>query len=203
MLYARTTRQVVAVLLGTGMMAGTSEAQAVYRRGLGYGPTPYGFYWSAPPPANYFNRTRAYPGLPAGAQTVTDFRPLIRAITSLPGWNSRPTAPHRPPRSQPAVSADSLLTADGKILWPDNTPSDTRSFPAKQDAEQAVSLVVREHSTYGQATIRHVADARNKLTEFARRSLPSLRARDSSAANQLERFIVELQKTLVTMTAHY
>jgi hypothetical protein len=48
-----------------------------------------------------------------------------------------------------------------------------------------------------------VADARNKLTEFARRPLPPLKARDRSTANQVERFIVELQRTLVTLTAHY
>ena len=58
-------------------------------------------------------------------------------------------------------------------------------------------------STYGQSTIRHVADARNKLTEVARQSLPSLKARDRDAAAELERFIVELQKSLATMTAHY
>jgi hypothetical protein len=46
-------------------------------------------------------------------------------------------------------------------------------------------------------------NARNKLTEFARQSLPSLKARDRIAADQLERFIVELQKNLATMTQHY
>jgi hypothetical protein len=95
------------------------------------------------------------------------------------------------------------MTADGKILWPGNMPNDTRQLPARRDAEDEVGLVVREHATCGQATIRHVADARNKLTEFARQSLPSLEARDRDAATQLERFVVELQKSLATMTAHY
>ncbi len=95
------------------------------------------------------------------------------------------------------------MAADGKVLWPGTTANDTRLLPARRDAEDAVGLVVREHATYGQATIRHVADARNKLTEFARQSLSSLKARDRDAATQLERFVVELQKTLATMTAHY
>jgi hypothetical protein len=146
---------------------------------------------------------RAYPGVPRGPQTVTDYRPLIRAITSLPGWNSAPTAPNHPVRSLPSLSKSDLLAADGTILWPGTTASDTRLLPARKDAEQAVALVVREQATYGQATIPHVTDARNNLTELARHSLPSLKARDREAASQLERFIVELQKTLATMTSHY
>jgi len=74
---------------------------------------------------------------------------------------------------------------------------------AKQEAEKAVARVVLEHDKYGEAPIRHVADARNKLTEFARQSLPSLKARDRTAADQLEKFIVELQKTLATLTVNY
>ena len=50
------------------------------------------------PPTTSAARAR-YSGLPRGAQTVTDFRPLIRAMTSLPGWNH---APDRPRNIQPA-----------------------------------------------------------------------------------------------------
>jgi len=74
---------------------------------------------------------------------------------------------------------------------------------AKQEVEKAVAQIVAEHDKYGAASIRHVADARNKLTEFARQSLPSLKARDRTAADQLEKFIVELQKTLATLTVNY
>jgi hypothetical protein len=95
------------------------------------------------------------------------------------------------------------MNSDGKILWPDSAANNPRLAVARRDVEQSVNLVVREHATYGQATIRRVADARYKLTEFARQSLPSLKTRDRDAATQLERFIVELQKTLATLTAHY
>ena len=96
-----------------------------------------------------------------------------------------------------------LLSAHGEVLWPAATPSNSRLLVPKQDVEKAVALVVSEHDKYGEASIRHVADARNKLTEFARQSLPSLKARDKTAADQLERFIVELQKTLATLTVNY
>jgi hypothetical protein len=134
---------------------------------------------------------------------VTDYRTLIRAITSLPGWNGRSAAPVHPARVLPSIPRQELLTAEGKILWPAATPDETRLMPARHDAEAAVALVAREQRTYGQASIRHVADARNRLTEFARRALAPLKARDRAAAAELERFIVELEKTLATMTAHY
>ena len=199
----RTMRRATFLVLIAGLMAGPGQAQTMGRYGMGSVPAAYGPSWSGYPLGNHFNRMRRYPGAPGGAQTVTDYRPLIRAITSLPGWNGTPVAPHRPARSQPALTVGDLMTADGKILWPGTTASDTRLMPARRDAEEAVGLVFREHATYGQATIRHVADARNKLTEFLRQSLPSLKARDRDAANQLERFVVELQKSLATMTAHY
>jgi hypothetical protein len=193
----------VLLTLVLSLLVGTGKAQGTHRYGLGYSRDPYGSFWPGYPPAIYFNRLPAQPGMLRAAQTVTDYRPLIRAITSLPGWKSSPTIVHRPVRRLPSVITSDLITADGKILWPGMTPQETRLMPTRRDVEEAVALVVRDQATYGQATIRHVADARNKLTEFARRSRPSLKARDRDAANQLERFIVELQKHLATMTAHY
>lgn len=199
----RITRQATFLLLVAGLMVGPGRAQIMDRYGPGSRSASYGSFWPGYTPANYFNRMRRHPGSPGGAQTVTDYRPLIRAITSLPGWSGTPTTPHRPARSLPALTVGDLMTADGKMLWPGTTANDTRLMPARRDAEDAVGLVVREHATYGQATIRHVADAPNKLTEFARQSLPSLKARDRDAATVLERFVVELQKTLATLTARY
>lgn len=66
-----------------------------------------------------------------------------------------------------------------------------------------MKAVVEEHDKYGQATVRHVADARNKLTQFARETLPGLKARNPADAAGLERFIVELQKTLATLAVNY
>ncbi len=196
-------RAVAFVVFAVGFMADHGQAQTRNQNSRAYWPAPYGSSFTGYPSGNYFNRTRAYGGVPRGQQTVTDFRPLIRAITSLPGWNGKPTTAQPPARVLPSLSQSELLSADGKILWPGNSANETRLLPARKEAEEAVALVVREHATYGQATIRHVLDARNKLTELARQSLPSLKARNRDAADQLERFIVELQKTLATMTAHY
>jgi hypothetical protein len=70
-----------------GLMVEPGLAQTIGRYGRGYLAVPYGSSWPGYPPANYLNRVRRYPGPPAGAQTVTvnDYRPLIRAITSLRG----------------------------------------------------------------------------------------------------------------------
>ena len=190
-------------LILAGPMVLTGQAQTTPRINWGIGPPAYSSFSPGYPPASYYNRVRGYAGSPRGAQTVTDFRPLIRAITSLPGWNGAPTAPHRPVRSRPSVPVGELLADDGTIRWPDAVKNETRMTPAKREAEEAVRLVAREHATYGQSTIPHVTDARNKLTELARQWLPSLNSRDRLAAAQLERFIVELQKTLATMTAHF
>ena len=100
------------------------------------------------------------------AQTVTDFRPLIRAITSLPGWNGKPTAPQRPARIPPSLSKSDLLAGDGTIRWPGSDFERDSPAASAEGCGTGRRAVVREHATYGQATIRHVADARNKLTEL-------------------------------------
>jgi len=189
MRWSRILRQLASVLVLPTIIGGLCHAQSPYRPGYS--------------PARYFNRSPGYPGTARGGQTVTDYRPLIRAITSLPGWNQSPVPSPRRGTSLPSLPRTELLGANGEVLWPPSTPSSPRLVAAKQEAEKAVARVVLEHDKYGEAPIRHVADARNKLTEFARQSLPSLKARDRTAADQLEKFIVELQKTLATLTVNY
>ncbi len=189
MRWSRILTQLAGVLVLPTIVGSLCDAQSPYRPGY--------------PPPSYFNRSPGYPGTTRSSQTVTDYRPLIRAITSLPGWNRSPATSTRRRTSLPSRSRAELLGTSGEILWPAATPSEPRLLIAKQEAEKAVIQVVTEHDKYGEASIRHVADARNKLTEFARQSLPSLKARDRTAADQLERFIVELQKTLATLTVNY
>ena len=184
----RVLRQAAGVLLLPTIIGGLCHAQSPFRPGNA--------------PASYFNRGPRNVGTPRGAQTVTDYRPLIRAITSLPGWISHLHLPIDG-ESLCLLCHAELLGESGEVLWPAATPSNSHLLVAKQAVEKAVALVVSEHDKYGEASIRHVADARNKLTEFARQSLPSLKARDRTAADQLERFIVELQKTLATLTVKY
>ncbi len=189
MRWSRILRQLAGVLVLPTIISGLCHAQSPYRPGY--------------PPPSYFNQSPGYPDTSRGAQTVTDYRPLIRAITSLPGWNRSPALSPRRGKSLPSLSRAELLGPTGEILWPASTSSGSRLLIAKQEVEKAVTQVVSEHDKYGEASIRHVADARNKLTDFARQSLPSLKARDRTAADQLEKFIVELQKTLATLTVNY
>ncbi len=189
MRWSRILRQLASVLVLPVISSGLCHAQSPYRPGY--------------PPPSYSNRSPGSRATPRGAQTVTDYRPLIRAITSLPGWNRSPAPSPRRGKSLPSLSRTELLGPAGEILWPASTPSGSRLMIARQEVEKAVAQVISEHDKYGEASIRHVADARNKLTEFARQSLPSLKARDRTAADQLERFIVELQKTLATLTVNY
>ena len=136
-------------------------------------------------------------------QTVTDYQSLTNAITSIPGWYGPPARPSRPVAPQPSLPRSELIGDDGKVLWPSATPNDPAVAPARSAAEAAVRVVVQEQQKYGQATIRHVVDARNKLDAFAGHALPELKAKNAADEAGLERFIVELKKTLATMAVHY
>ena len=92
-----------------------------------------------------------------------------------------------------------LLGPGGTVRWPSAAPDG----PARKAAEEAVKSAVAEHDKYGQATIRQVVDARNKLTEYLRESLPAVKEHNRADGDALERFVVELQKTLATLAVNY
>lgn len=135
--------------------------------------------------------------------TVTNFQPLINAITQVPGWYGpagHTRVSHVPTqRWKPSVPYANLLGPGGKILW----PSAAMENPARKAADEAVKGVVEEHDKYGQATVRRVADARNKLTEYLRGSLVAVKARNRADGDGLEKFVVELQKTLATLADRF
>jgi hypothetical protein len=199
-------RSIAAFLTLTLIPAAPAGAQIYPGAAPGFSAVPYGYritdgrvgsgYLAA-----YRLSPRPYIG--AAPQTVTDYQSLINAITSIPGWYGPPAHPYHPVRPQPSVPRTELLNNDGTILWPNATPNDATASRARQAAEEAVRGVVQESQKYGHASIRHVADARNKLTAFARQALPALKARNTADADALERFIVELKKTLATLALNY
>jgi hypothetical protein len=183
---------------------GSVEAQLRYP-GLGYSsPVPYGYQINsggvgAGYRAAYGLNQRAY--ATSAPLTVTNFQPLINAITSVPGWYGSAGHPHVTPvqRWRPSVPYEELLGPGGAIRWPSAVPEG----PARKAAEDAVKDVVEEHDKYGQATVRKVADARNKLTNYLRESLPKLKSRNRADGDGSEKFVVELQKTLATLADRF
>jgi hypothetical protein len=135
-------------------------------------------------------------------QTTVSLQPLYNAITAIPGWYGSP-APRPRPRPTPRVPRDQLLGEDGTILWPSATPDDAAVAGTRKAAEDAIRGVVSASRTYGQAPVRQVVDAKNKLTAFARRALPIVKARNAADSDGLETFIVELGKTLQTLAVNY
>jgi hypothetical protein len=135
-------------------------------------------------------------------QTTVALQPLYNAITSIPGWYGSP-APRPHPRPTPMVPRDQLLSDDGTILWPSDTPDDAAVAGTRKAAEDAVRGVVSASHAYGQATVRQVVDAKNKLNAFTRKALPIVMARNVGDSHGLETFIVELGKTLQTMAVNY
>jgi hypothetical protein len=186
------------------LAAGSGTARAQYGYQIGNGRIGPGFA------AGYGMYPRGYGyGGYGGARTgtVTDYGSLMNLITQIPGWYGPSSSAHHrplnPERPKPTIPRQDLLGDDGTIKWPSTTPSDPGVLLSRQAAEGAVKQVVDDKNKYGKATIREVIDARNKLKDFAARALPEAKAHDAVDGDLLERFIVELQKTLATFTDNY
>jgi len=178
--------------VGVGSYGGLGTP-SFYGSGYGIGNGQIGPGYRA---ANQFYRPPTFNTAPL---TTINYGPLYNAITSTPHWYASSASARPRPHPRPTVPRDQLLSDDGKILWPSAAP-DT---PTRHAAEDAVRTVVREGRDAGHAAIRQVIDARNKLTAYAREALPGVKAGNAADAASLERFIVELEKTLQTMTLNY
>jgi hypothetical protein len=175
-------------LFGPGMV----QAQYPYGYQIGNGRIGPGYA------AGYGMSPRGYG---YGSGTVTDYQSLMNVITQIPGWyGTGPThRPHTPRRPKPTVPRSSILADDGKILWPSATPD----YPARKEVDDAVHAAVRDEKAYGHAPVRKVVEARTKLSEFARRAVPNLKAQNPTDGLSLEHFVFELQETLATLAEHY
>lgn len=213
-----------AVFVAACAVVGAGHLEAQVGQFGGYGTSPYqygagtfGGYSSTPYSGSGYsvsngqigssyqaaNRLFRPPNPSLAPQTTIALQPLYNTITPLPGWygSSRNVRPR--PHSLPNVPRDQLLDKDGKILWPSATPDDSATTGTRRAAEDAVRGVVSAEKTYGNAPVRQVVDAKNKLAAFAREALPIVRARNRADSDGLERFIVELGKTLQTMAVSY
>jgi hypothetical protein len=138
-----------------------------------------------------------------GPQTYNNLQGLAGLIMQVPGWNGT-TGHVRPrPRPVPTMPREQLLSDDGKILWPSATPDDAVTGGTRRAAEEAVRNVLAASGASGHAPVKRVIAAKNALTDFARKALPIVKTKNAADAEGLERFIVELGKTLQTMAVGY
>jgi hypothetical protein len=167
--------------LGYGIRTGQIGA------GYGYG-TGYGFYQP-----NYY--------VPP-ARTTIALQPLYSAITSLPGWDG-PTGhvPRRVVHRRPVEPPIPTLDRDGNILWPSTIHDDPSSTALRKEAEAAVHAVVRESQSTRHASIRPVIDAKAKLSAYERKILPGIKGKNITDGDNLERFFVDLNRSLDAMNA--
>ena len=137
------------------------------------------------------------------AQTTVALQPLYSAITSLPGWDGPTRRVRR--RVRPRAVEAQIVTLDhnGKILWPSIIPADPTSTALRQEAEAAVLAVVRESKSTGHASIRPVIDAKHRLSIYERKILPGIKGRSVTEGDDLERFFVELDRSLDAMNSIY
>jgi hypothetical protein len=169
----------------------------------GYGISPYGYgigngqvgrgYQSA---AQLYNR--AYRA--GGAQTVTNYQPLMNLITLLPGWNGPVHRARRRTHSQSSTPRVTTLDDTGKILWPSTISDDPETTGLRQVAEAAVKGVVSESKSTGHASVRPVIDAKKKVWAFKKRALPAVKAKNGTDGAALESFFLDLDQALDALT---
>jgi hypothetical protein len=172
----------------------------------GFGSTPYNYSYgirTGQPGVSSFASRSLYPPVPrfSAPQVSESFQPLYNLITTETDWNRPPRVARR--HRGPSIPRERLVDDQGKILWPADAPDGPSVAGTRRVADAAVRAVVDEGKRDGHASIRGVIGAKARLTDYARKALPDLKARDAAGSDALEAFIVELGKTLESMAAGY
>ncbi len=141
-------------------------------------------------------------------QTVTNYQPLISAITSLPGWNGSTGAVHRRVRTYRQVAQNRTPTvkpfdSTGKILWPGAILNDSATTALRQKAEAAVHTVIAEYRSTGHGSVKPVVEAKNRLSALENEALPRIKSQNATDASNVEIFFSSLEKDLDAMTYVY
>ncbi len=139
-------------------------------------------------------------------QTTVALQPLYSAITSLPGWNGPTRHVHHRARYYSSRSNEPPYPHydhNGKILWPGMIHDDSATATLRRQADAAFEACFRESRTTGHASIRPVIAAKEKLSAYERSILPGIKANSTPDGDSLERFFVDLARSLDRMNAAF
>ena len=138
------------------------------------------------------------------ARTTVVLQPLYSAITSLPGWDG-PTGGGVPRRvrhyRRPVDPPIPHFDRNGNILWPGMIVDDPGSTALRRSADDAFRAVYHESQTTGHASIRPVIAAKRKLSAYERAILPAINGRSVADGDNLERFFVDLNRSIDGMNS--
>lgn len=139
----------------------------------------------------------------SSARTTVALQSLYSAITSLPGWSGPTRHFHHRARYYPRSNDPPYPHYDhtGKILWPGMIHDDPKSAGLRRQADAAFEACFRESKTTGHASIRPVIAAKEKLSFYERSILPGIKAQSVPNGDYLERFFVDLDRSLDAMNA--
>ncbi len=80
---------------------------------------------------------------------------------------------------------------------------DPSSAALRKEAETAFEAVFHESKSTGHASIRPVIDTKQKLSAYERKILPGIKGQSVSEGDDLERFFVNLDRSLDEMNCRF
>jgi hypothetical protein len=122
---------------------------------------------------NYYRYTSASARIPQGATTMTSNQ------------------------QRPMLPLESFFNAAGQLVWPSDAPT-AGVLKAKRDAvDEACAAALKEKKQNRVASMATVTDARNKLLEFGRPALESVRTHETPrVADSFHLFLLALYDSL-------
>jgi hypothetical protein len=117
-----------------------------------------------------------------------------------PRYDVRSQAPRTVPSSdrqnREPLPRNQVVSPDGKVLWPGRAPNDGDLAKARSAAEAAIRVAVKEFETAGKASVQSVVAAKELLYAYGRPALQKLAAENDAAAQNLFKFLANLEQLL-------
>ena len=99
------------------------------------------------------------------------------------------------------MSITSFFNRDEVLVWPSDAPVDGELGPKRATSDEASRAVLREYNRQGLARLATAIDARERLLDYGRPALRSLRESSTSGiADTFHRFMLSLYDSLAQAT---
>ena len=94
------------------------------------------------------------------------------------------------------LSKSDVLKENGQVVWPATAPRSNDLDRARNGAEVAIRVAVKEFETDGKATISSVAEAKSQLFAYGKPALEQLARANREEAKKLLKFFASLEQEL-------
>ncbi len=100
------------------------------------------------------------------------------------------------PQANKLLALNQVLSSEGKVLWPVNTPGSGELGKSRAAAESAIKVAFQEFKDSGKASVHNVVEAKERLYAYGHPALNKAASQGRQSSQRLLQFLSSLEHSL-------